>query len=155
MEMTQKFLIIIFFGIWFAWFAQPVWANDKCGQAYSRTITVGSEKLVCHACIDSNKFQITQRRLIGQYSIDRSLPNIELYPISLPNSDWSVDDVQQMLGQANKYLQAQKCAVQLRVEEIVELQVPVGYEVLDESEQIEIEKKLWISAHGGVGGRSV
>lgn len=79
---------------------------------------------------------------MGQFNIDRSLPKIELYPISINDSGWGVEQVGDMLSLANIYLRTQQCDLQLYAEDVVEIRAPDGYQVLEESEQIELEKNF-------------
>jgi len=67
-----------------------------------------------------------------------------LYPIFFKDSGWGANNVERMLDLANNYLKKQNCDVQLSARELVEVKVPVGFEVLEEPEQIELEKNFGI-----------
>lgn len=119
-------------------------ATNQCDQTYGRFVSVGGEQLACQRCINSDRFQITQIQQLGKYSIDRTLSNIELYPVSFRNSGWDANNVERMLELANNYLLIQKCDVQLSARELVEVRVPVDFDVLEEPDQIEFEKNFGI-----------
>ena len=67
-----------------------------------------------------------------------------MYPVSFRNSGWDANNVERMLELANNYLLIQKCDVQLSARELVEIRVPVDFDVLEEPDQIEFEKNFGI-----------